>query len=213
MQPKWYFDKFVRPYLRNKEILSSKELLQIDDFVRRLVPVAMKRTRFLNQLERTVYNSFYNATISEVAIENYTGTKFIHWKIREESEQDMTDLYFLGLKMGIKTAEFGNIPLVYFPNRIVTPEIMTIFEPPNVVYVVGYATVPMLKYYQSNEYVFGKVKDYKSGFWGFHKLHEFKTMDDLRNLYNNSQLNNYNDFHDTVKDYPSKDGIITFEEF
>jgi hypothetical protein len=209
MQTKWYFDKFAEPYLRNKEVLSLKELNQIEDFVNRLVPVKMKQKRFLTQNPKWVKHSFYNGYMSEIAIENYTGTKFIHWKIRDEKESDISDLEFLGLKLGVKTAEYGNLPLVYdYPK---TPEIITIIEKPNIVYVIGYATRNMLDYYKSKTYGFGKVMNIKSGFWGFHKLYEFKSMNDLKMLYDNVKINNFNDFKDTVKDYPGTKSFLTFD--
>ena len=70
----------------------------------------------------------------------------------------------------------------------------------------------MIQYYQSSEYGYGKVMEYKGGFWGFHKLHEFKTMDDLKSLYNDKDINTKNDFTDTVKDYPVSEKILTFDE-
>ena len=208
MQPKWYFDRFARPYLRNMVKLSIKELNQIDEFVNRLVPIKMKQKRFQNQSKETVKNSFRNGYISEVAIENYMETKFIHWKIREEEETDICDLKFLGIDVGIKTAEMGNLPLIYnFPKN---PEIITILEKPNTVYVVGYATRNMLDYYKSNQYGFGKVMEYKSGYWGFHKLYDFKTIDELRMIYENPKINSFNNFTDTVKDYPVTE-FLTFD--
>lgn len=210
MQPKWYFDKFARPYLRNKEVLNTKELKQIDDFVNRLVPSAMKRKRFQGQDPKWVFNSFYDGMIAEIAIENFTGTKFISWEIRKEEDLDKSDLFYYGLNIGVKTAKFGNLPLVYKSHRIETPEIITIVDLPNTVYVIGYATKPMLKYYQSSEYGYGNVMEYKGGYWGFHKLYDFKTMDDLKDLYANKEINVYNNFTDTVKDYPIQEGILTF---
>lgn len=205
----WYYDKFAKPYLRNKEKLSERELNQVKDFVDRLVPVVMKRKRFQGQNPNWVWNSFFNGTISEVAIENYTGTKFISWKIREEGEEDISDLQYLGLHVGIKTAQMGNLPLVYKSYKIKDPEIITIIDKPYV-YIIGYATIPMLKYYQSPNYGFGEVMKYKSGYWGFHKLHEFKTIDDLKSIYNDKNLNEINNFTDTVQEYPSPEGIVTW---
>lgn len=209
MQPKWYFDKYARPYLRNMEKLSLKELNQIEEFVNRLVPVKMKQKRFQNQKPETVKNSFYNAYMSEIAIENYTGTKFIHWKIREEDEHDICDLKFLGIDVGVKTAEIGHLPLVYdYPKN---PEIITIMQKPNIVYVIGYATRNMLDYYKSKQYGFGDVMKIKSGFWGFHKIYEFKTIDELKSLYGSTKINSFNNFTDTVKDFPISTEILTFD--
>ena len=208
MQIHWYFDKFARPYLKESIVLTKMELDQIDEFTNRLVPVKMKQTRFLNQNPKTVKNSFFNGYMGEIAIEHFLKTKFIHWKIRSEKEPDISDLSYLGIELGVKTSEFGNLPLTYHYPKI--PEIITIIEKPKTVYVAGYATIPMLKYYQSPNYVFGDVSRIKGGFWGFHKLHKFKNIDELRNLRNNLSINNFNDFHDTQRDF-SNDKYSTLE--
>ena len=205
----WYFDRFAKPYLRNKEILNVKELNQIDEFTTRLTDHKMKQKKFLTQNPAIVKNSFYNGYMAEIAIENYTSTKFIHWKIRDENEQDISDLKYLGLDLGVKTAQFGNLPLVYdFPK---TPEIITIINKPCTVYVIGYATRNMLDYYKSKEYCFGDAKKTKSGFWGFHKIYEFKTIDDVKSLYNNTKINSFNNYTDTVTQYPNLNGILSFD--
>ena len=211
MQIKWYFDKFARPFLKDSITLSKLELDQIDEFTDRLVDEKMKQTRFLTQKRTTVKNSFYNGYLGEVATENFLGTKFIHWKIREEKELDISDLSYLGINVGIKTAEFGNLPLVYHYPK--TPEIITIIEKPKTVYIFGYATIPVLKYYQSSNYAFGDVVRIKGGFWGFHKLHEFKSIDDLRMIYNDKNLNFQNNFYDTPKDFTKKDSSLVCWDF
>ena len=213
-QPHWYFNTFALPFLKRKIILSELELNQITYFVTELVKVKMTQTRFLKQNIQNVWNSFSNAYMSEIAIENLTKTKFIHWKIRPEKELDMSDLHFLGLDIGVKTAEYGNLPLVYRSDGLrwgcKDPEIITVIEKPNIVYIAGYATKHMVNYYQKVEYSFGDVSRTKAGFWGFHQLYDFQTIDDLRSLYNNTQINNKNDFSNVPKNYVPKPPVLDF---
>ncbi len=214
MYTHWYFDVFAKPFLKRKIILTDLELSKIRNFVDALVDVKMTQTRFLKQQRSLVINSFNNSYMSEVAIENVIETPFIHWKIRPEKELDMSDLHFLGLDIGVKTAEYGNLPLVYRSDGkrwgCKDPEIMTIIEKPNIVYIAGYATKHMVNYYQKVEYSFGDVSKTKAGFWGFHQLYDFQTIDDLRSLYNNTQINNKNDFSDVPKDYIPEPKVVDF---
>jgi hypothetical protein len=212
MYTHWYFDVFVKPFLKRKIILTDLELSKIRNFVDALVDVKMTQTRFLKQQRSLVIHSFNNSYMSEVAIENVIETPFIHWKIRPEKELDMSDLHFLGLDIGVKTAEYGNLPLVYRSDGkrwgCKDPEIMTIIEKPNIVYIAGYATKHMVNYYQKVEYSFGPVSESKAGFWGFHKLYDFNSINDLRKLYNDSNINNFNNFTDTTKEYlPAVDEV------
>jgi len=191
-----YFYRFINPIN-----LDQREIEEINNFVKDLVDIKMTQTKFKNDNRKIVENSFNNGYISEVALEHFLKIKFIKWNIREESEKDFPDLSYLGINVGIKTcnSDKGHFPLIY--SRPKNPEIITILKPPNTVFICGYATIPVLKYYQSPEYAFGTAYNKKGGFWGFHKLHNFKNKKELRGLVENTNLDYNISFTETTKSF------------
>ena len=213
MQEKWYFTKFARPYLRNKVQIPNNKIKQVQEFVKELVPELMTREKY-KKFEKVemVEKSYSNGMYAEVGNAIFIDYDYVNFQIKKEGEEELSDLSNIGLNIGVKTVKIGNgLPLVY-NSFIKFPEIISVLDLPYV-YIIGYATIPMIQYYKSRNYVWGYAKknSSKCGYWGFHKLHEFKTLDDLKKLYYNKELNGYNNFIDTVTEYPTDENVLTFE--
>jgi len=199
-----YFITFARPYLRNRIEVPKDDIEAINDFAKRMVPKLKQELKYRNLSDKTILKNVSHGKIAEVAVEKFTKTKFVNFKINEAYHGDEGDLYYYdNLKVGVKTAEFGNLPLVYRNDKggCKDPEIITIFERPNFVYICGYATIPMLNYYQDPKFSFGDAVYKKAGFWGFHKLHNFTSMDDIKQLSTNKTISDFNEFFDVPEDY------------
>jgi len=213
MQEKWYFTKFARPYLRNKIKIPLNKIKQVQEFVNTLVPELMKRERYKKfEKAEMVEKTYSNGIYAEVANSIFINYDYVDFQIKKEGEEELSDLSNMGLNIGVKTVKIGNgLPLVY-NSFIKFPEIISVLDLPYV-YIIGYATIPMIKYYKSRNYVWGDAEknSSKCGYWGFHKLYEFKTLEELKKLYSNKSLNSYNNFIDTVKDYPTNENILEFE--
>lgn len=208
MQAPWYFNKFVKPYLKNKIEVSQERLTKIHHYVNDILcPSLITRQKYQHYTPKVLYNAFNNGTIAESGLEIFLNVEFINWEIKKAGEEELSDLKYLGLNVGVKSVKMNNgLPLIY-PNKSKFPEIITIIDIP-FVYIIGYATIPMLKYYQSPKYVWGEATGEKNGYWGFHKLHEFKTLEELKKINNDSSLNSFSNFTDTAVDFPDQDGIL-----
>jgi hypothetical protein len=213
MQHKWYYTKYAEPYLRNKITIPPNKIKQVQEFVKTLVPELMKREKY-KKCERPeiVEKSYSNGLYAEVANSIFIDYDYVNFTIKKEGDEELSDLSLMGLNIGVKTVKRGNgLPLVY-NSYIKFPEIISVLDLPYV-YIIGYSTIHMLKYYNSRNYVWGDAEknSNKRGFWGFHKVHEFKTLDELKKLYYDKNLNSYNNFCDTVKDYPTDKNILVFK--
>ena len=200
-----YFKILAMPYLKNKITISMDEIEAIGENTTRMIPSLLKNPKYQHEDPKVLWKTFNNGKISEVGIEKLTKTKFVNFEIRNPEEPDKGDLYYYdNLKIGVKSSEYGNLPLVFRKDRFAgpkDPEIMTIFERPNFVYICGYASLEMVKYYQDTRFAFNGAEKKKAGFWGFHKLVEFKTMSELKLLNLNKELIEYNKFSDKPEDY------------
>lgn len=128
-----------------------------------------------------MHKRWFNGCAGEAVVEKFLGVKFIDWNIGRSTLFNVGDLKPLGINCGVKTSEYGNFPIVHKnPER---EEIFVLKKSENEYYVCGVANQTYLKYYQSDELIKSpnlKAKGTKSGFWGFFRLKQFETLDELK---------------------------------
>lgn len=122
--------------------------------------------------------------LSEKAVGKHIGQNFCDFSNGHSSDYAYPDLKSLGLNIGVKSATFGNCPLIYENHK--TPEIIVIREN-NIFYILGVALPHILNTYQTRSLIkskkhleFGK----KTAFYGFEHLLPFDNLDDLREIEN-----------------------------
>ena len=213
MTPQEYFNKFAGQYLRNKIILTSNDIKRALDFAKEAAPKLIEREIYKHENLDSLVKTLTNGGTTEIATGRFIGFDFFNSKIKKEGEEELCDLNDIGLQIGVKSVRMNNgLPLVYGSKNIKHPEIITVIGwRPEEVYIIGYATIPMIEYYRSREFIWGDAKknSKKCGYWGFHKLHEFKTFEDLKDLYSNKEINSYNNFTDTISEYFNESNFIS----
>lgn len=191
------FIKYVEPYLGDFVIISDFEVTKIKNWVSELLK--NKNINFYGCDIKFLDRRFTYGKTCETAVENHIKHMFVEWDIKKNFEPDRTDFANLGVKGGIKSSQYNYFPLV--PVNPTYPEVICIrnsWKNSHKIFICGYATIPMLKYYQSSLLADDNVKGKKAGYWGFKPLHKFETKDDLLKLFNDKDLNSFSNFTDKL---------------
>lgn len=129
------------------------------------------------------YKRFYTGFLGEAAIEKFFGINIIDWSYGDSKKYDVADLSKIGLKIGIKTSEVYNFPIIFKHNTY--PQIINIRYGSNVIFICGLATVDILNCYQNDELILSPAlrrKGTKTGFYGFNELISLKGITDINEL-------------------------------
>ena len=117
-----------------------------------------------------------------MAIEKFLGVSgIIDWTIGDSKKYHKPDLGGIGIKMGIKTVDYGLFPIIF--KQSYSPEIINISWKNKYVYVCGIASVKVLNDYQSVDLIKDtrlRDKGTKTGFCGFEHLKPLNSLDKLK---------------------------------
>lgn len=126
---------------------------------------------------------FTTGMMGEVAVEKFIRTPFVDWNIGHSSEFNVSDLNSIGLNVGIKTVETGKFPIIHKQSK--RAEIIVIRGTRNRMIICGLATPNVLNTHQSDDLILSpalRKRNVKTGFYGFHHLLPFHSLDELRSL-------------------------------
>lgn len=184
-----YIEPFKREFIRFE--FTKQELLPIIELTKKIV--AEKEKELNHQIDDlNTHKRFMTGLIGELAIERLLGINFIDYEQIENQTHskffNSPDLQKAGLNLGVKTVEYGKVPLI--PAHNTYSQIICIRDTPNSVLVCGLATKEVLNIYQDEELVLSKklkelnekkrsennTKYIKTGFFGFHKLIDTKLV-------------------------------------
>ncbi|PMR71811.1 hypothetical protein [Billgrantia endophytica] len=170
---------------------NKQELMPIIELTKQIVEE--KEKEFNYQIDGiSTHKRYMTGLIGELAVERLLGINFIDYT--QEANQthskyfNTPDLENAGINLGVKTVEYGKVPLIPFYNNY--SQIICIRDTPKSVLVCGIATNEILNTYQDEELVLSKklrelndikrsnnnIRNIKTGFYGFHKLIDINTI-------------------------------------
>jgi hypothetical protein len=177
------YQEYVEPYLNNfKQVFIEEEQLnRIQDFVVKLID--KKNTEQHHQIDNNQEKKRWTTGFcGEAALEKYLGVKYIDYSIGDSSEYHIADLSKIGLRIGVKTVEYGKFPII-FKNSFKSEVI--ILKRTDIEYLVcGIATKEILNRYQSDSLILSpalRARGTKTGFYGFQHLAMFHSVQELKN--------------------------------
>lgn len=181
------YSKYIEPNLNSfiRVKFSKADLLPIIELTKTIVKE--KEREFNYQIDGiSTHKRYMTGLIGELAIERLLGINFIDYEQKAEQTHskyfNTPDLEKANFNLGVKTVEFGKVPLI--PSHNNYSQIICIRDTPKSVLVCGIASTEILNTYQDEELVLSKklrelndIKrnnnnsaNIKTGFYGFHKL-------------------------------------------
>lgn len=122
----------------------------------------------------------------ERAVECFLNAQFIDWTIGDSKKYHKPDLSPIGLRVGVKTVEFGSAPIIFKQERY--PEIIVLYkdtERKSFALICGLASKAVLNSFRNQD--INSVKDIKlrqkgtkTAFRGFDKLDPFENLEQLK---------------------------------
>jgi hypothetical protein len=184
------YDSHIKPFSKQfKRIRVSKQKIsKIEDLVQRIVEEKQKESH--HQIDyKSTYKRFYTGLLGEAALEEYLGVEgIIDWSVGASAAYHQPDLKSIGLKVGVKTVEYGLFPVVF--KKSYSPQIINISWKKEYVYICGLATPEILQQYQSIDLIKDtrlRARGTKTGFYGFEYLKSFDSIEDLKHLIEKKQ--------------------------
>ena len=138
------------------------------------------------------YRRQLTGLIGEAAIEEFFGISFIDFSIGNSKKYNVADMKRVGLNVGIKTVEPWKFPVVHKdPYR---PELICVKRKDNEVLLFGYASIDVLRLYQTDKYILDenlRRRGTKSAFYGFAQLVEINSFAELQQVYKTQHKGGY----------------------
>lgn len=184
-----YISPNIDSYIRVE--FTKQELMPIIELTKRIVAEKEKEDNYKIDSLNT-HKRFMTGLIGELAIEKILGINFIDYEQKENQTHskyfNTPDLEIAGYNLGVKTVEYGKVPLIPAFNNY--SQIICIRDTPKSVLICGIAIPVILNTYQSESLVISKKlkelndkkrnqnnsKNIKTGFYGFHKLININTL-------------------------------------
>lgn len=169
-----FADKFIRIKI------SRENIKKADEFVKELIKAKSKESHHKIDND-SQYKRFFTGTLGELALEQYFGIEgVVDWHIGDSVKYHSPDLENIGLKIGIKSVNYGLFPVIFVNSYY--PEIINIVYN-DYVYICGVATKEILNTYQSIDLIKSKklkARGTKTGFYGFEQLKTFDNLEELK---------------------------------
>lgn len=130
------------------------------------------------------YTRYYTGFIGEAAMEEFLGIDILDYSVGNSNDYNHADLRKHGLNIGVKTVEPWKFHIVH--KNPVRPELICVKRKPNEVLLFGYATVDVLRRYQTEEFILAKglkARGTKAAFYGYSELIPIHTLDELKKVY------------------------------
>lgn len=166
------FDEMFQKYRHRFErvVVPHGTFVRIEKFVEHVIREKKNeghhQTDFGHERKR-----FMTGFLGEAAIEIFLARDGIDWTVGKSENYNVPDIVHEGKRLGIKCAEFGHFPVIFKRNDY--PQIITIREGKNVVWVCGIASCDVLNRFQNDDLIlspFLKARGTKTAFYGFGHL-------------------------------------------
>ena len=166
--------------------LTDEELERIDKFAKAKAQAKYGEYNHIDD-DDDEYKRSFTGMLGEVALEKHFGVNFVDWSIGNSSNYNVSDLIHIGYKIGIKTVEFGKLPVVY--KKSYYPELICVRRDQHTIILCGLAMQNVLDNNLDIKFVLSrKLRNAgrKSAFTGFDKLIKIDKLTDLDpyNTYN-----------------------------
>ena len=165
------------------------------EFIPRWKSAKLKEGRFQMDHDRMT-NRALTGFLGEAAVEVLLGTPVLdrgpdgRIVVEDSRKFHAADLSKTGLDVGVKTVEWGKFPVV--KRNVKRPQMIGFKMDERTFLIGGYASMKVLREHQSSVYVIndnlrnkrtwdGQIE--KISFWGFHKLQQVRSLEDLRKHY------------------------------
>lgn len=185
------FEEYFNPYIKN--------FIEVDipeDKVKKIKLLAIKIANYKSREPHHIRDGgqeikrWTTGLIGESAIEELLGVEIIDWTTGDSRLYNIPDMDKSNIKVGIKTVEIGKFPVIFKKN--IYPQIINVKLSDNKVLVCGYASTINLNEYQSDDLILSdnlRKRDVKTGYFGFDKLIKFSNIEELKNVYNATEVN------------------------
>lgn len=190
------YRNIIEPNLQNfiRVEFTKQELLPIIELTKKVAEEKLKEQNYKVD-GFSLHKRFMSGFISELAIERLLGIKIIdHEQVENKTHSkyfNTPDLQNAGFNVGVKSAEYGKVPLIPTYNNY--SQIICIRDTPKSVLVCGIATPEVLNEFQTEDLVLapslkrinedkrrkGNIKNIKTGFYGFNHLLNINTIQSL----------------------------------
>jgi hypothetical protein len=173
---------------------TKQELLPIIELTKKVAEEKLKEKNY--KIDGFgLHKRFMSGFISELAIERLLGINIIDYEQVENKTHskyfNTPDLQNAGFNVGVKSAEYGKVPLI--PTHNTYSQIICIRDTPKSVLVCGIATPEVLNDFQTEDLILapslkrinedkrrqGNIKNIKTGFYGFNHLLNINTIQSL----------------------------------
>lgn len=174
-----YSDSFIRVLIPQEKVDRIKTLTEII--------ISKKLSEAHHQVDNSKeFKRFFTGLMGEAAVEQILSLNIIEWTAGNSNRYNHPDISEYNI--GIKTVERNKFPIIFKHNTY--DQIICVLSDkiPNLVFVCGLASVPVLNTYQSDELILSpqlRARGVKTGFYGFQYLKPFSTKEELEHLLEN----------------------------
>lgn len=189
------YSNYIEPNIENciRIEFTKQELLPIIELTKQIVEDKQKGNERNHRVDNiSAHKRFMTGLIGELALERIFNINIIDYNQADNQTHskffNRPDLEKAGFNIGVKTVEYGKVPLIPSYNNY--SQIICIRDTPKSVIVCGIATPEILNEYQSEALIIansikrinnikkkeGNTRTIKTGFYGFHKLKDIKSL-------------------------------------
>lgn len=191
------YNDIIEPNLHNfiRIEFTKQELLPLIELTKQIAEEKIKESNYkIDNLN--IHKRYMTGLMGELAVERLLGINIIDYKQEENRTHskffNTPDLQDAGFNVGVKTVEYGKVPLIPTYNRY--SQIICIRDTPKSILVCGIATPETLNTHQTEDLVLanslkktnedrrrkGNINNIKTGFYGFNNLLNIDYINNLR---------------------------------
>lgn len=193
------YAEFVEPYIGNASRIKVplKKIAALKAFADEYKIAKKDEVRYKSDSD-AMDKRATTGPLAEAGVEILLDTEFMDLTVGHTRRYTKADLKALGLNCGIKSVTKetcrgqDSFPLIHKnPKR---PEIMVLKVADDEVVICGVASIKTMKEFQDDQLVRsrGALLWGKTGFYGFHKLRQFKNLRELRSIIKELESENEN---------------------
>ena len=176
------FDAQKRPCVPQVTISRSKRG-KVADFIQRLIEEKQREEVHQTDAKQRA-KRFETGFLGEAALEQFLEVEFMDTSVGQSNSYAVSDLRSLGINAGVKTGVYEHNKFLAINRGIRAPQVIVFLSPDRSrALIAGLATVEVLNKYVDDGLIMNReMSGRKTGFYGFHKLIQFKDLAELRQL-------------------------------
>lgn len=161
--------------------LTADDLARMKEFVLAVTAVKAHEDEHQRDGDREL-ERWAAGRLGEIGLERYLGVQFVDWTVGPSWSYDVADLGSIGIPVGVKTAKWGNYPVVPVEPR--HKEIILVWQGMSI-HICGLARQSVMIRNSDLGLIMNenlRAKGTKAGFYGFSELLPFADLAELRAL-------------------------------